>query len=178
MNSVPPIDGPVLETERLVLRPPTGEDYPGFRDLIMSDRGRYIGGPLEDEGRAWRAFASIIGHWHMRGYGTFAVTDTDSGATLGVCGHWNPGGWPALELGWSLFEGQEGKGIATEAALAVRDFSFLEMNVDHLYSYIDPHNHRSIAVVKRLGAVLDSTATTPGEDTQAWRHDRPAGLTQ
>ena len=63
MNSVPPIDGPVLETERLVLRPPTGEDYPGFRDLIMSDRGRFIGGPLEDEGRAWRALprSSVTG---------------------------------------------------------------------------------------------------------------------
>ncbi|MBL6626411.1 MAG: hypothetical protein ISP39_10745 [Alphaproteobacteria bacterium] len=52
MNSIPSIDGPVLETERLVLRPPTGDDYSGFRALIMSDRGRFIGGPLEDEGRA------------------------------------------------------------------------------------------------------------------------------
>ena len=57
------------------IAPTTGDDYPGFRDLIMSDRGRFIGGPLEDEGRAWRAFASIIGHWHMRGRGTFTITD-------------------------------------------------------------------------------------------------------
>ena len=176
MNGISPIDGPVLETERLVLRPPTGDDYPGFRDLIMSDRGRFIGGPLEDEGRAWRAFASIIGHWHMRGYGTFTITDSHSGAPLGVCGHWEPAGWPALELGWSLFDGQEGKGIAVEAAMAVRDYSFLEMQVDRIYSFIDPRNHRSVAVAKAIGGVLDADAATPGEDTQAWRHDRPHDL--
>ena len=176
MNSIPSIDGPVLETERLVLRPPAGDDYPGFRALIMSDRGRFIGGPLEDEGRAWRAFASIIGHWHIRGYGTFTIADPDSDAVFGLCGHWHPDEWPALELGWSLFDGHEGKGIATEAALAVRDYSFVEMKVDCLYSYINPHNHLSVAVAKRLGGILDTSAAVPGDDVKAWRHDRPATL--
>ena len=176
MSGISPIDGPVLETERLVLRPPNGDDYPGFRDLIMSDRGRFIGGPLEDESRAWRAFASIIGHWHMCGFGSFTITDAENGKPLGVCGHWQPAGWPALELGWSLFDGQEGKGTAVEAALAVRDYSFLEMGIDRIYSFINPLNHRSVAVAKAIGGVLEEDAATPGEDTQAWRYGRPQDL--
>ena len=81
-----------------------------------------------------------------------------------------------MELGWSLFDGQEGKGIAVEAALAVRDYSFLEMGIDHIYSFINPRNHRSVAVAKAIGGILHEDAATPGEDTQAWRHDRPHDL--
>ena len=57
--------------------------------------------------------------------------------------------------------------------MAVRDYSFLEMNIDRIFSFIDPRNHRSVAVAKAIGGVLDADAATPGEDTQAWRHDRP-----
>ena len=61
--------GPVLHTERLKLVPIRPCDYEPYRAFIMSDRARYIGGPFEDEGKAWRTFASMIGHWHMRGFG-------------------------------------------------------------------------------------------------------------
>ena len=57
------------------------------------------------------AFASIIGHCFIADMAP-SPSQIQSGAPLGVCGHWEPAGWPALELGWSLFDGQEGKGIA------------------------------------------------------------------
>ena len=50
------------------------------------------------------------------------------------------------------------------------------MKVDCLYSYINPHNHPSVAVAKRLGGILDTSAVVPGDDVKAWRHDRPATL--
>ena len=40
----------------------------------MSDRARYIGGPFEDEGKAWQTSTSMNGRLHMRGIGHFSVT--------------------------------------------------------------------------------------------------------
>lgn len=170
ITPISPIDGPVLTTDRLVLRAPTAADYPGFKALIMSDRGKFIGGPLNDEGRAWRAFASIIGHWHLIGFGVFAITEASSGESMGLCGHWFPEGTPEIGIGWNVFEGFEGKGIAFEAASAVITYSFETMALPTLVSYINPKNHRSVALAKRLGAILDENAAAPDTTSAVYRH--------
>ena len=37
--------GPTLETERLILRPPTAEDIPGFCEMMADEEAaRYVGG--------------------------------------------------------------------------------------------------------------------------------------
>ena len=42
----------------------------------------------------WRGMALFIGHWHLRGYGWWAVEDRRSGEFLGRIGLYNPEGWP------------------------------------------------------------------------------------
>ncbi|MEO1541610.1 MAG: N-acetyltransferase, partial [Pseudomonadota bacterium] len=62
----------VLETERMVLRPPQAEDFEFLRPFAMSDRARFVGGGADkDEGHAWRILAILAGHWSLRGYGVF-----------------------------------------------------------------------------------------------------------
>ena len=92
--------GPVLHTERLKPVPIRPCDYEPYRAFIMSDRARYIGGPFEDEGKAWRTFASMIGHWHMRGFGLFSViTRADDDQRVGFIGNWWPLDFPEREIG-------------------------------------------------------------------------------
>ena len=100
---------------------------------------------------AWQHMAMIAGHWNLLGYGIWAVDRKDDGAFIGRTGFWNPPGWPAMELIWTLDRPFWGKGYATEAARAALDFGFTSLGVKHLTSHIDAENKRSQQVARRLG---------------------------
>jgi RimJ/RimL family protein N-acetyltransferase len=100
---------------------------------------------------AWRTFAYGIGHWYLRGYGSWAVERKSDGAFIGRVGLVNPEGWPGLEVGWTLGKPYWGQGYATEAARVAMAYTFLTQPIDHVISCIDPGNKRSQAVALRLG---------------------------
>ena len=120
-------NAPRFETERLILRGPEMPDAEPFiafsADKERSEGFGYI--PQRDE--AWRWFALNIGHWHIHGYGYLTIEDKETGNPAGICGIWNPEGWPEPEIGWVVYEGFEGKGIAYEAAIAVRAWAYAEL---------------------------------------------------
>lgn len=166
---------PVLTTERLALRAPAAADWPAWRDFVATERSHWIGGPLTEPGQAWRAFGHIIGHWVLRGFGMFVVTDKATGAPLGMTGPWFPDGWPEPEIGWNLWTADaEGRGIAHEAALAARAHAARDLGLTGLVSYIEPGNVRSIALAQRMGAVRDPDAAFPGtKPCLVFRHPQP-----
>lgn len=168
---------PVLETERLALRKPNAADWPAARDFYMSERSSMAGGP-KDEGKAWRQFAAIIGHWDICGCGLFAVTPKPSDQIVGLVGPWTPVDWPETELGWLLFEGAEGKSIAFEAASAARTHAYTTLGWTTAVSYIHKNNARSINLAERLGCTLDAEATQPKPDDPClvYRHPGSALL--
>lgn len=167
---------PVLETERLRLRAPQSSDWPFFCDFVMSPRSKFIRTDDIDEAKAWRAFGHLVGHWVLRGFGSFVFTLKDDDAPLGSLGPWYPHGWPERELGWTVWAPEaEGKGYAFEAAKAARDHVFHDLGWDTAVSYIHPDNARSIALAERLGAVADPDAETPDDDEPClvYRHPTP-----
>ena len=167
---------PVLETERLILRGPKPADTDGYVQFMMTKRAQYVGGNVP-ESDAWRAFAKEVGHWLIRGFGMWAVTEKGDDTCLGYVGCWEPAGWPEKELGWTLWEQAEGKGIGYEAALAAREYAYGTLGWTTAVSYIDRPNHRSIALAERLGCSRDRGAATPaGEDCLVYRHPRPEDL--
>lgn len=143
---------PVLDTPRLILRGPSRRDIaPTIAFLLDRDRAEGFGAAA-NRGEAWRWFALNVGHWHIHGYGYFTIEAKDSGATAGLCGIWNPEGWPEPELGWVVFDGFEGRGIAHEAARRARQWAYEDLGLTTLTSNIVPGNARSIALAERLGA--------------------------
>jgi RimJ/RimL family protein N-acetyltransferase len=165
---------PVLETERLILRAPEAKDYPAWESFFLADRARFVGGgPEHDEGRAWRAFASLIGHWALRGFGVFAIEDRRTRANVGSVGPWFPAGWPEKEIGWTVWDPAfEGTGRMAEAARAVLGHVFRDLGWTTAVSYVDRDNARSIALAERLGAKVDATARAPGAGDLVYRHPR------
>lgn len=165
---------PTLDTSRLVLRAPSAEDWPAFRTFAVSERARFVGGPLEAD-KAWRAFGHVIGHWVLRGWGMFVFAGREGGAPLGMAGPWCPHGWPEREIGWSVWDAlAEGKGLAAEAAAAARDHAFRALGWTTAVSYIAPENDRSIRLAERLGARLDPAAAHPGDTPcLVYRHPFP-----
>ena len=100
---------------------------------------------------AWRSLAASIGHWHLRGFGTWAVARKADGAFLGRVGMMLPEGWPGLEIGWTIGRPYWGHGYATEAAAASMRYAFLTQPVGKLISCIDKENFASQKVAQRLG---------------------------
>lgn len=164
---------PTLTTDRLTLRAPRDTDFDAVAAFYADPvRSHGFGGPI-DRNNAWRWFAGMIGHWHLRGYG-FWFADLHDGTPVGMVGLWNPLGWPEPELGWVLFDGAEGKGFAAEAARAVRHHAYTTLGWTTLTSNIVPSNEKSKALARRLGASYERTYDNPamGED-ELWRHPAP-----
>ena len=168
---------PTLETDRLILRGPRKPDAEAMIAFLMDPvRSEGFGGYTE-RSDAWRWFTLNVGHWHWHGYGYFTIEDKASGKPAGISGIWNPEGWPEPEVGWVVFEGFEGKGIAFEAAQRVRQWAYEALGFTTLTSNIVPGNTRSIRLAERLGAVYERTYFNPemGEDL-LYRHPGPEAL--
>ena len=133
---------PILQTERLVMRAPRGEDLDAWAAIMGDpDVARYVAPAPMTRDEAWRSIAASLGHWQLRGYGAWAVERKSDGAMIGRVGM----------IGWTLGKAYWGKGYATEAASAAMRYAFFTQSVDRLISNIDPENTPSQAVAVRLG---------------------------
>jgi len=165
---------PVIETDRLILRAPREEDFETVAEFAQSPRTEYIGGP-QDRFGAWQGLLAQLGHWVLRGYGLWMIESKEAGAPVGRTGVIRHDGWPEPELGWTIFDGQEGKGYAREAAEAARLYAAEEWGFTRLISQIHPENGRSISLALRLGAQQEEETTLLGEPCLIFRHPDPRG---
>ena len=158
--------------ERVILRPHRASDIDAIAALYQSDRAAWIGGQ-QNRAVAWRWLGYDVGQWGLLGFGSWAIEELKSSAFAGQVGLNRPENFPETELGWLLFDGYEGRGLASEAATLVCRFAFESLGLTTLVSYIDPGNHRSIRLAERLGATLDADASTPdGDACLVYRHSR------
>ncbi|MCV0414735.1 MAG: GNAT family N-acetyltransferase [Brevundimonas sp.] len=144
--------GPVIETERLVLRPPTMADFPRWAQFQAdAETTRFIGGPKTPP-ETWRILMTVAGAWSLTGISFFSVIEKASGQWVGRIGPWRPEGWPGPEVGWSLHPDAAGKGYAREAAVASLDYAFDVLGWDEAIHTIDADNAASIRLAERLGS--------------------------
>ena len=140
-----------METERLVLRMFRESDTDAYAEMVSDPEVmRFLGKPMS-RAEAWRNMAMMLGHWHLRGYGMWAVEEKASGEMVGRIGCWRPEGWPGLEVGWTLRRRFWGRGYATEAARASVAYAFEALDQTRVISLIAPENVNSIRVAERLG---------------------------
>jgi RimJ/RimL family protein N-acetyltransferase len=148
-------DVPTLTTERLLLRGFRADDFPAYAALMADARvARYLadGRPL-DPADAWRQLAMFAGHWVLRGFGVWAVEERRSGAFVGRIGCFEPEGWPAFEIAYTLGPAVWGRGYASEGARAALDYAHTVLGRRGVVSVIRPANAPSIRVAERLGAM-------------------------
>ena len=140
-----------METERLVLRMFRESDTDVYAEMLADPEVmHFLGKPMSRQ-EAWRNMAMVLGHWHLRGYGMWAVEEQASGELVGRVGCWRPEGWPGLEVGWTLRRRFWGRGYATEAARASVAYAFEALDQTRVISLIAPENVNSIRVAERLG---------------------------
>lgn len=144
--------GPVLQTERLTLRPIAMEDFPRWAEMMADpEAARFLGGP-QPAATAWRGFMTMAGAWSLTGVSMFSVIDRGSGLWLGRIGPWRPEGWPGTEVGWGLHPEAQGKGYGVEAATAAIDYAFDVLGWTDVIHCIDPDNTPSQRLAERVGS--------------------------
>ncbi len=155
-----------LETERLLLRWFRADDFEQYFSICSDPEVmRFLGeGKPLNQMDTWRSMAFIMGHWHFRGYGLWAVEEKASGKLVGRIGFLNPEGWPGFEVGWTLARDSWGKGYATEAARRALQYCFTELDRDHVISLIAPANIASIRVAQRLGEKVEGKTELFGKE--------------
>lgn len=169
---------PVVETARTRLRAPSLGDLPAWREILESDRARFMDGPYSRDD-AFAELAMSAGSWLLRGHGAWTVEDRATGEVLGFVLVGLEPSDREPELGFFLRAGAEGRGLAHEAAGAARDWAWAQ-GLGSLVSYVDPANARSARLAARLGARRDPEAEaayagTPEAGIAVWRHPRPEG---
>lgn len=168
------VEAPVLETERLRLRLPAARDLEPLAAMLAdAEVTRFLGGAIADREQSWRHLAFLIGHWHLRGYGLFAVEAKASGIFVGRVGLLEPEGWPGTELAWTIARPHWGQGYAVEAARAVLRWTVAGLGRPAPISLIDPENRRSVRVAEKLGACTEGTVRLHGHPVAVWRHRFP-----
>ncbi len=160
---------PTVETERLILRAPHQDDLPAMTAFFKTERSYMVGGPKDELG-SWDSLAKRLGHWALNGYGLWHLTEKSSGAFVGWAGMIFAPGWDEPELGWTLMEQAEGKGLGFEAAQAARHYAAQHQGLNGVMSYIAHANDRSRALAERLGATYEREAVLLGKKAQMWRH--------
>lgn len=176
---------PIIETERLLLRPPRACDLDGWAAFSADEQAmRFLGG-VQPRSLAWRNMAATAGSWSLQGFGMFSVLLRETGRWIGRVGPLRPEGWPAPEIGWGLLPDFHRQGFAREAATAAATFAFGRLKWPAIHHVIDPENDASIAVARSIGSRLlgptrlpepyrDSRVDLWGQSLAEWRSRRPS----
>ncbi len=148
----------VLETSRLVLGQLTNSDAENLLGIFSDSEAMrfYPGTKNRDETLAWIQWNldSYVEH----GFGLWAARLKDAGEFVGQCGFiWQPDveGQDETEIGYLFLRAHWNRGLATEAAIACRDYGFETLKLEHLVSLIDPENHASRRVAEKVGMGIE-----------------------
>jgi ribosomal-protein-alanine N-acetyltransferase len=148
----------IIETDRIFLRLFCISDIEPFAKICANPNVmRYIG---DGKPATLDIITEKIPEWielyEKQKYGLMALVIKETNKLIGFCGllHQTLDGDKYIELGYRLDEAYWQKGIATEAACAVRDYAFDALDIPMLISIIHHQNEASKRVAKRVGMRL------------------------
>ena len=172
----------MLSTERLVLRPVTGDDHPALlAHWTHPDVRRFLfdGAPLSSA-EVTETIEESIGDFAAHGYGIWLIElgpgpgpGLSPGPGLVGTAGLRPLEESGLEIFYSLAPDAWGHGYATEAARAVVDFALGFLGLPEVLAEVDEGNVASVAVVKRIG--MTPYAVVPGVLGPMTRYRTTAG---
>lgn len=169
-----------LETDRLVLTPPTIDDFEEMH-LMWSDRevvAQVIDSPLTRE-EVWAHLHRIVGHWGLLGFGHWIVRERIGRKFVGEVGFFRfkrtltPDFDKVHEIGWMIAKDSQGLGYATEAAVAALQWLEADSRCQETVCIIAPDNLASLALAKKLSYEIENETTYRGKSVLILRRERP-----
>lgn len=160
--------GAIIETPRLILRHFAEDDLDALAALMMNAGFmRFSSGVLTREQTANFLFDRVIAPAREGLPSQFALILREEGQMIGYCGFFRQvvDDVNEIEIGYRLHPDYWNRGLATEAARAVRDYAFAVLGLERVISLIHPDNHASRRVTEKNGMTLEKKTVFRGFPT-------------
>ena len=175
------MQAPVLDTERLRLRPWQKADFRPYHSILQHpDVYHHFGPEPMGEEECWRRLSAAVGMWDLLGFGGWAAVRTSDDKLVGMLSLFNA--WRALEptfgeepeMGWIFSHEVHGQGMAGEACRAALQWAESSLEPTPIWAIIAPANEPSLKLAEKLGFERLHETTYHGDPTlvlkrSAWR---------
>jgi RimJ/RimL family protein N-acetyltransferase len=153
-------------------RPPKDSEKLSFAEMTADDLGdmaallgdahvmRYYPRPkTREEALSWIEWNQ--GLYQQEGFGLWTIRLRATGDFVGDCGLTlqDVEGTTEVEVGYHVRADLQGRGYATEAAAACREYALQELGLSRLIAIIDPDNRASLRVAEKIGLRFERDAT-------------------
>jgi [ribosomal protein S5]-alanine N-acetyltransferase len=146
----------ILETPRLILREFRSDDADRLAVILCdAETMRFYPAPFDRAGvEDW--ISRNVRRYQEHGHGLWAMLLKSTGELIGDCGLTVQvvDGQNEIEIGYHVRRDLWGHGLATEAAVACRDFGFAHLSVERIISLIRPENLASRRVAEKNGMAV------------------------
>ncbi len=170
---------PILETERMILRPLTADERALFH-LLHNDAQvmRYVSDPM-DAARIDARFDERLAHFDKtrEAWLALVIVEKESGSSVGVTGflsRWQP--YRQAELGFLLHPAYQGRGYGRESTQAVLRFIFERCGYHKATATVTEGNEASFGLLRKLGFRHEGTLRDNFRLGERWCHDQLLGL--
>jgi len=161
-----------VNTERLVFRHTSMDDLSWWMEYINSAEAiRFMPLTVGSEASCREFIQRSMDRRVTDGSGLNAIIEQATGKPVGMVGLLTQvvDGVDELEIGYHLLPSAWGKGYATEAAIACKEFARQHKLVPSVISLIDHENFASQAVAKRNGMAFERDTVHRGTPAMVWR---------
>jgi RimJ/RimL family protein N-acetyltransferase len=152
-----------IVTERTILRCWSPRDAPALKDAIDAslDHLRPWMEWAKDEPQSLEEKVALLrrfrGEFDLGRNFVYGILDLDDATVLGGTGLHPRGGEDAVEIGYWIHASHAGRGLGTETTAALTRVAFQVCGVGRVDIRVDPTNHASLAIPRKLGFNEEAT---------------------
>lgn len=166
----------ILETDNLKLRVFELNDLNAYAAIENNPEVlRHLNHGPRTLDRIQVSLAYYIQLQERHGYSIWAVEHADRNKLIGYCGliPQSLGGKTEVELVYLFDPAYWNRGYATEAAVEVRDWAFVNLRSPRVISIIDPLNVAAVRVAEKTGMRYVQNVEYAGKDCRIYAVSRP-----
>ncbi len=145
----------IIETDRLILRTFDERDIDPMSLINQDPKVCEFLPAIGTRESTAKSVHGFIDHYRDHGFSPYAVELKSTCEMIGFCGLMIPAFeahfMPAVETGWRLASQQWNHGYATEAAKAVLQYAFEQLQLNEVVSFTAVENMRSRRVMEKIG---------------------------
>jgi RimJ/RimL family protein N-acetyltransferase len=147
----------VLETKRMLLRKMNPDDVDNLQGIFSDPEAMRFYRSTKDISETIEWISEQMMSYRAWRFGMWAAVLKESQQFCGQCGlvMQRVDGLPEVEVGYLFLRKYWGQGLATEAALASRDYATGKLGYPRVISLIDPNNKASIRVAEKIGMAFE-----------------------
>ena len=168
----------MLQTRRLTLRRFTESDLDALAILLRNSQFMRFSSGVLSRAQTAGFLQRIFAGYRDNAPSQFAIIIREENKLIGYCGFFRQtvDNAEEIEIGYRLDSEYWGRGLATEAARAVRDHAFGDLKLDHIISLIHPDNVASRRVAEKNGMVPEKETVFRGFPTIVFGIKRQAAV--